>query len=77
MMYLSSSGLRSNYEGESRIHVSALAKPLVSPGCLPHFPTNCISGYIRVGLGLGLTLLTFTSKGHKERIYAGGRGPLM
>ena len=43
MMYLSSSGLRSNYEGESRIHVCALAKPLVSPGCLPHFPTKVSS----------------------------------
>ena len=39
MMYLSLSGLRSNYEGESRIHVCAFAKSLVSQGCLPDFPT--------------------------------------
>lgn len=38
-MYLLLSELRSNYEGESRIYVCALAKPLVSPSCLPHFPT--------------------------------------
>ena len=40
MMYLSLSGLRSNYEGESRIHVCAFAKSVVSQGCLPHFPTG-------------------------------------
>lgn len=42
IMYLSLSELRSNYEGESRIHVCALAKPLISPSCLPHFPTTII-----------------------------------
>lgn len=40
MMYLSSSGLRSNYEGGSRIHVCAFVKPLVLQGCLPLFPTD-------------------------------------
>ena len=38
-MYLLSSELRSNYKGESRIHVCAFAKPLVLPGYLPYFPT--------------------------------------
>ena len=40
MMYLSLSELRSNYEGESRIHFCVFAKPVVSQGCLPHFPTE-------------------------------------
>lgn len=40
IMYLLSSGLRSNYEGGSRIYVCAFVKPLVLPGCLPLFPTD-------------------------------------
>ena len=40
IIYSLSSRLRSNYEEESRVHICAFAKPLVSQGCLPHFPTK-------------------------------------
>ena len=67
MMYLSSSGLRSNYEGESRIHVSALAKPLVSPGCLPYFPTLPLKQHLYYHVNSGDSSIQMSLEGSYSR----------
>ena len=67
MMYLSSSGLRSNYEGESRIHVCALAKPLVSPGCLPHFPTLPLKQHLYYHVNSGDSSIQMSLEGSHSR----------
>ena len=73
MMYLSSSGLRSNYEGESRIHVCAFAKPLVSQGCLSHFPTLPLKQHLYYHVNSGDSSIQMSLEGSHSKMISRGR----